>query len=252
MSQFRQQMRAATMNSAYTMNTGVHTILRDGQWRGRRCFIIGGGESIKGVDLSPLSHELTIGINKSFLHISTDILYMMDTPLYTSIVSRELDRRQREPVYDRYREFPGVKVMLCPMNPYAIGEGTYVIRRSLLSGLQRSIQTGISGGTNSGFGAVMLAMALGANPIYLLGYDFVGGHWHSGYPGQDLVVFQNKLAMYRQEFERCAPGISELGFRVVNLNPVSELRCFEFQTVEEVLGGHYRHRQTHPNGDHEE
>ena len=38
--------------------------LEDDTWKGRRCFIIGGGPSLRGFDFSSLKGELVIGVNR--------------------------------------------------------------------------------------------------------------------------------------------------------------------------------------------
>jgi hypothetical protein len=37
------------------------------RYRGRRCFIIGNGPSLKGMDLAPLRSEITFGLNRAYL-----------------------------------------------------------------------------------------------------------------------------------------------------------------------------------------
>ena len=56
-------------------------ILPDGSWSGRRCFIVGGGPSLKGFDFERLRGERVIAINKAFYDVPfADIVFAMDSP----------------------------------------------------------------------------------------------------------------------------------------------------------------------------
>lgn len=84
----------------------------------------------------------------------------------------------------------------------------------------------------------MLAMCLGANPIYLLGYDMRcqnRTHWHSGYPKQTIGKMNAKLESFRKEIGEFAPQMHQFGYDIVNLSPCSALECFKFGDVDGIL-----------------
>ena len=59
----------------------------DGSWAGRRCFIIGGGPSLKGFDFERLRGERVIAINKAFYDVPfADIVFGMDRPFLDDIM----------------------------------------------------------------------------------------------------------------------------------------------------------------------
>ena len=60
----------------------LYDVLPDGEWAGQRCFIIGGGESLKDFDFSKLKNELVIGVNLAFKKIDCQINFAMDYNLY--------------------------------------------------------------------------------------------------------------------------------------------------------------------------
>lgn len=95
---------------------------------------------------------------------------------------------------------------------------------------------GIGHGNNSGFGALNLAVCLGANPIYLLGFDMKHqagrSHWHDGHPNPQREA---TVERFIQHFVRASIPIKRAGFRVINLNLDSALKCFEFGKIEAVL-----------------
>ncbi|KKL05019.1 hypothetical protein LCGC14_2610230, partial [marine sediment metagenome] len=89
----------------------------------------------------------------------------------------------------------------------------FILKGSGTHRLSRSMRDGIAGESNSGFGAVSLAHCLGANPIYLLGFDMKGksgrqSWWHKGYPsnqrGDVYKVFIN-------DFKRIVPELEKRG-----------------------------------------
>jgi hypothetical protein len=141
-------------------------------------------------------------------------------------------------VREKWNAYKNPRVMLCPVSPYPIDPNVYFVKRLESKTISLEISEGIYGGSNSGFGALMLAIALGMSPIYLLGYDMrITGqtHWHSGYPGQTFNDQQRKNQGFADLFKEFAEPISKLGFKVINLNPFSELKCFDFGVESEVL-----------------
>ena len=76
-----------------------------------------------------------------------------------------------------------------------------------------------------------LAVCLGANPIYLLGFDMKGKWWHTGYPEKhgDEV-----FGAFINDFENAVPELERRGVRVINLNPDSGLKCFEFGEFKKI------------------
>jgi len=209
-------------------------------FRLKRCFIIAGGGSLKGFDYHRLDGQFTIGINKTFQYYSeATINYSMDQDFYDKIYNGFLDRHSGIDVKQKWLDFKGTRVFLCPLTIKQFDTDVYLVKRTNSDIISRDLDYGIYPGRNSAMGALMLAIALGANPIYLLGYDMhakESSHWHDGYPNRDLAEFNLKLERYRQEFDAVAPEIENAGVEVFNLNPVSALKCFRFKTVEEVLG----------------
>jgi len=53
-------------NHAYAINSKITQKFNSSSWLNRRCFIIGGGESLINFDFSCLKNELIITINKAF------------------------------------------------------------------------------------------------------------------------------------------------------------------------------------------
>ncbi len=209
-------------------------ILTDGLWGGRRCFIIGGGESIQDSDFSLLRNEfrgeLTIGINRAFEKFDPTIIFSMDARFWGWIEHGQWGKEVLEAFYN----YKGLRLWLNTARA-AYPPDIYTLPCKGASDWSESLKDGLGGGSNSGYGALNLAWCLGANPIYLLGFDMKGNEqgkqawWHDGYPiVQPESVYKNKFIPH---FNRVAPQIKH---RVINLNPDSALRCFEFGSIKDI------------------
>jgi len=209
--------------------------LPKGCWAGRRCFLIGGGPSLKRFDWSRLHGELTIGVNRAFEKHDPCVIYSMDTRLWGWLVRGDLGSYAKK----RFEKSEAIKVWLKigPMTPPP--QDVYLLRSAGRDAFTTRFHDGLGAGCNSGYGALNIAAILGADPIYLLGYDMGGatpsGHqswWHSGYPSvSSACVYEDRMIPC---FDAIAPTLKERGIRVVNLNPESALTCFEFGDIADV------------------
>ena len=198
--------------------------LKDGAWAGRRCFILGGGPSLAGVDISRLEGELTIGINRALELLDPTMIFSMDSRFYMWLRSGEFGQE----VIRKYVDSPAWKIWM-NTHGFKFGPEVQTIEATdLPRGL--SIHDGITQGANSGLMALKVAVALGADPIYLLGFDLHPNGkfqkwWHDGYK---YVQKDSVYESFLEEFEAFAPEAEKRGVRVTNCNPDSALRCFEF------------------------
>lgn len=212
----------------------LYSVLPDGSWKGKGCFIVGGGPSLTNFDFSVLEDELTIGINRAYERFDPSIIFSMDSRIWIWVEKGFFGEGAKE----KFNNCEGFKVFL-NSNCVLIPEDIYILSHHGLESepLSLRMEDGLFNGGNSGFAALNLAMCLGANPIYLLGFDMKGDGerqewWHDGYPElQNSDVYKE----FKKTFEKRKSEIIKLGFRVVNLNPDSELRCFEVGKTEDVL-----------------
>lgn len=235
MSDARQKRNLASATQEYAHR--VHKYFSDGIWHNSPCFIIGGGKSLRDFDLTTLNGQLTIGINMVMKYMDPTIFYTMDRAFWTSIEKGEYgeDFKNKFTNYDK-----GYKVVLntrlkydlFPPDVFPIRLFQYHHRFS------PSIKEGIGGGQNSGFGALNLAICLGANPIYLLGFDMNNDgskdhHFHTLYKGsrnKPTTVYD----MFKARFEQLTN--EELrGRKIINLNPNSGLKKFPRAEYKESL-----------------
>lgn len=206
--------------------------VKNGAWKGRRCFIIGGGPSAKDLDLSLLKDELTIGINRAYEVIEPSILYGVDGQLWGWAERGDLGEESKR----KFNAYRGYKVWMALHQMFP--PDFYLIEVDDSGGHRIGTTQRLAFKNNSGYGAINLAAALGANPIYLIGFDMQGDKqgkqkwWHDGYP---VDYGEGVYDGYIRELNMFAPVLADKGFEVVNLNPKSALRCFTFGDYKQVV-----------------
>ncbi len=200
----------------------------DRPWAGQRCWIIGGGESLKGFDFSVLRGENVIAINRAVeVAPFAEVMFSMDSRLYGWYKRRHPEMPTES--HDAFAACRGLRV-------WVAGDGdtfendVLLVKRLGNRGFSMSLRDGIYTGGNSGYAALQLAACLGATTIYLLGYDMTQGNFHSGYPtsGSDP-----KTRGWIEGFNKLAPKLAAAGIQVVNMNPASRLRCFPFGEIKQ-------------------
>jgi hypothetical protein len=196
--------------------------IQENMWAGRRCFIVGGGPSLKGFRFSRLKNELTIGINRAYEKFDPSIIFGADRRFFQWANEGKYGTESLK----KWKATKAPKIRL-----YIEGNGDIPGLENLLNvqcygkhGLSSNLKDGLVYGSNSGYAALNLAILLGANPIYLLGFDMhpYGGYWHDGYPGK-----QGDITGFIHEFKSMKSEILQKA-RVINLNRNSNLKCFEF------------------------
>ena len=224
-------------------------MLGDGAWAGMRCFILGGGPSLEGFNFELLRDKgKIIAINRAFEYAPfADILFFMDQRFYKMLHAGRLGLDAQR----KWAEFRGHKVFLNILGRQH--DDVYSVRSLGRVGISNSLSKGIYHGNNSGVGALGLAICLGANPIYLLGFDFKfrheKSHFHSGYK---IPMKESVVKSFIRDFERMNRFLMRTKFRIINLNPDSALRCFPFSTIDEVLGdGKIHNAEIRPMGEAE-
>ena len=205
-------------------------ILPDGAWRGEPCFIIGGGPSLQGFDFDRLrGRGRIIAINRALEFVPfADIIFFMDWKLYKRYHEQPANRA----LWDRAT---GIKVFLNLMGRKV--EDVRSVRSRGRAGISNSLASGLYHGSNSGFGALNLALTLKAAPIYLLGYDMRQAHgrthFHSGYGTRG---HGGVCQAFLKPFLALEPKFKAMN-QIVNLSRSSALRIFRFGDIEEVLNG---------------
>lgn len=205
---------------------------RDGFWRvpriwpGRTVFILGGGPSLKTVDVRRLRGQRVLAVNNAYkLGAWIDAVYCMD--------GKWLPREK-----DGLAQFPGLKVSVCDQHSSDLGRmlGVRVVRGRNAPGLCREPDT-IARNLSAGAGAINLAVHLGAKRIVLLGYDMrsIDGkrNWHDDYPPNPKVP--DPYGSFLTRFPGIAEDLKRLNIECINATPGSALKCFPIVDPEEAL-----------------
>jgi hypothetical protein len=225
--------------SPVCLNRELIDVLPAGSWLNKPAYLVGGGPSLEGFNWKLLRGRRTIAVNVAFYNFEPTIIFSMDTRCLNWIVGGTYENKFPG-LRERFEKTTAYKVWLLTYTAQ-LREDIFVVRvlKNYDYGLREfswDLRAGIGHGNNSGFAAFNLAVLLGANPIYLLGYDMKHkdgkSHFHGGHP---IPQDEAKAISYAAAFEKIAPELAKRGIRIINLNPDSGLRCFEFQKPEEAL-----------------
>lgn len=218
-----------------TIYKPLHEVMPSGIWKGRRCFIVGGGTSLKGFDFSQLKGELVIAVNRAMEYIpNAAIMFSQDARLWGWYEDGSLGEEARS----KFQSFKGFRTWLNTPN-FPFPEDIYTIpctNKRDFGWTSLNYSAGLPFCSSSGLSALCLAICLGANPIYLLGFDLYGingktANFHNGYPevNQDTLYKESMLP----NFDQFAEAINK-ATKVINLNSKSELKFFEFGKFEDI------------------
>jgi hypothetical protein len=203
-------------------------------WRGRSCCIVGSGLSLSSFDFRRLDGHLVIAINRAFEHTYPAIHMSVDPTYYAKLMTESYPEgpEYTQAVRERLRDYArGHKLFCCsvPSN----GVPGFIERIPCRdNGWSDRWEDGVGRWGMSEFSALSMAYLLGADPIFLLGIDMKEGRFHSGYGRR---TDPKGYATQVKRHESCgAPALKAAGVRVVNLNPDSALRCYEFGSYDDI------------------
>lgn len=200
-------------------------------WAGQACAIFGGGPTLTQHQVDACRGVRTIAINNAYLLAPwADILYFCD--------ARWWEWHHERP---EFMSHTGQRVTLENAAICALDQRVLALRNTGTDGIDTTdgcVRSGASGG----YQALNLALNLGADPIFLLGYDMraVNGitHWHGGHPVVHIDprnTFDNLMRPYFEKQGGAADRCRELGVTVLNCTPGSALRAFSKTPLDEAL-----------------
>lgn len=214
-------------------------MLNDGDWKGQPCAVLGGGPSLRGVDLSALQLGRVIAVNFAYELCPNAACVITEDVRFIQLASRKKS----------WQDFQGEKILSClepsyePLARAAEPKIRIVPRKSSVRFWSKSIADGFSYSSCSLIPALNLADILGADPIYLLGVDLnpipegKPTNFHDHYtkaPGFERVQNQ-QLEDFRKDLEVwAAPKLSHR--RILNLNKNSAVQCWPRLSFEEAFG----------------
>ncbi len=215
--------------------------LRD-RYRGRRCFILGGGPSLAKTDLTRLRDEVTIGCNGIFLIFDR----MGFLPTFYTVE----DRLVAEDRADRINELSGMTKVFPLELSYCLrpdGSTVFVNFRYSYKEFPRFsadlARVAYWGGTVTFFN-LQLAYFVGCREVYLLGIDhsyrvpdnlnsdvILSGspdqnHFHPDYFGPGFRWHDPKVERMEMAYECAREFASAHGMRIFNATPGGSLEVF--------------------------
>lgn len=205
-------------------------------WLRRPALVVGGGPSLRGFDWGRVGSwwagdRKVIATNRAAEHQVSDVWLGVDSVFWRKSAGARCGNPLRVWI-DTGDKKPDVDVIL----PCA-AKGIANPHSALAWG--RTLEEGVGCGGNSGFAALNLADILGADPIYLLGFDLKGengltANFHSGY----THTKPSNESLYDRYLESFRWAAGKVRGRVVVLETYkgsSRLDCWEKRLAEEVL-----------------
>lgn len=223
-------------------NRSISEVLPDNAWKGQPCFVVGGGPSLLNFNWESLKGRRTIGVNRAFEKFDPTIIFSMDTRFLNWLMNGVYATNISDggASYEKFKESKAYKVWLATYR-LSLPEDFFIIKVRLNYDFGKwaftfTMKDGIGHGDNSGYAALNLAVCLGADPIYLLGFDckHENGrtHWHKGHPIKQKAETAENFVKF---FSKAAALIKPRGINIINLNPDSALNCWPKMPAEEIL-----------------
>ena len=185
-----------------------------------RCFVVGTGPSLNGVDYSLLDGEDSIAINHAVRFFEPTAVFWSDHDLEPELTEAILKSEASRWSLDERSEIPD----------------TFIAKKN--GGPTNDIDDGLFYVQNSGLPALNLAILMEYEEIYLLGIDmghdnitahcYPDGRWIANC----IYEYQAKFFDY---FHHDRYGIDMP--MVYNCSPISNIKCFPFKDIREVLNG---------------
>lgn len=208
-------------------------------WADDVVYIIGGGPSLLGMDLSPIHHRPVLGVNNA---------YMLGPWVDVTFFGDKLWWEQN---YRKLLRYPSLIVTNNNWDYFSKIDRVKQMKRSPRAGLNWRSKDTLCWNDNSGGAAINLAFHFGASKIVLLGFDMKvdkekglrGGHnWHGEHKNrtpEDFIYAQRFLpTMKRIKADLHMLNLNGSCIRhveILNATPGSALDYFPMVNFEDTL-----------------
>lgn len=197
-------------------------------WKNETVFLVGGGPSLKGMDLTPIYGKKVITINNAFKLVpQPSIIFYSDTRWWRWHGAEIGPDYQGRIVSTSAAGANFVDPRVCRMGrDYGFVEGVRPL----------SDDPTLLSGPDGGYAAINLAYLLGASRIVLLGFDmgFVNGeaHWHEDHP--IATPESNYTTLFAPKYPALVDALSKRRVEVIRCTP-SRLDFIPEMPLEEAV-----------------
>lgn len=211
----------------------LSNVISNNSWKNQAAYIIAGGPSVNQYDRkqfdSFLKDKNVIGINRAFQFFDNiTINIAADIKFYNWIMVKK--GAGLHLAFEKQRNKGMIFVWVDMIN--SAMDDVYYIRNIGREGLGNSLEEGIYAYSNTGYAALNLAYVLGANPIYMLGYDccFEGEkhHYHNYPTGSN---YDKTLLGFRKGLEQLAGVFKEKEIDLINLGKLADVDGCESKKI---------------------
>lgn len=201
-------------------NTPIPKLLQEND--DKTLYIIGGGSSLKGFNWELLRDKNVLSINRAFQAVPWAIATFWTDSRFYKWYQKDIKR------------FKGIKIACRYSQLY--DKDTILVRSTGGAGVDE-YPYHIRAGNNSGFAALNVGYHLGANKIYLIGYDMRSEqnatHWHDGYvTSHNHDIYERAMI---KDFANSQKYYKKLKVKLYNANPDSMLTHIQKCTLKEAI-----------------
>lgn len=194
-----------------------------GWCRGEDVFVVAGGASLCGFDFSRLEGRRVVAVNRSLYYCRADVVVFLDAVMGTEF-------RKELPGFPDSIDARVVAGHCAGMRP---SKNVTVVRSCGKMAKPIEPSKGLLGRATSAQLGISVALAGEARAVYLLGVDANGrGHFYP-HPAYDRT--NPRAALQYQRMASAFDGFEPWRDRIINLNPDSSVRTFDFMDPSEVL-----------------
>jgi len=192
-------------------------------WPKGECFILGGGLSLRDVNLGLLKGRRVIAVNNAYkLGDWIDVMFFGDCRWLNQYGAGLLDfAGLKVTTCEKHLDKPGIKVVKRRNTPHGISRDPGILSWNL----------------SSGACAINLAYHFGVKRIILLGFDMKKNgdkhNWHDDYEPHHSKF--NPYGRFMRPFPHIAEDLKRLNVECVNAAPRSALDVFPRVKLEDVL-----------------
>jgi len=192
-------------------------------WPGGECFILGGGPSLRDVDINQLRGRRVIAVNNAYkLGDWIDVLFFGDRRWWHWHKDALLNfAGLKVTTCEHHLDKPGIKVVKRRNSPFGISTDPGILIWNL----------------SSGACAINLAFHFGVKRIVLLGFDMQKSgdkhNWHDDY-GPRHSGF-NPYPRFMRRFSNIAADLKRYNVECLNATPDSAITVFPRVKLEDLL-----------------